>query len=507
VVLLGRDAEGKNRYNAVDNKNNAFVKDFIKNGSAPGGGYTDYWFVKKDGGEPMPKRSYTLLFEPFGWVVGTGNYIDDISIVVGQARNEIEAAVSRSVAVLYIVLPIMIAAGVIASIFFGKRISRPIVVISDQLDSISREGGDLTVTLPVDSKDETGKLAGSFNRFTEALRGIVFRIKQGTDTLSETGEDLASNLAESSAAVNQINGNVRNTRDRIIDQSSNVTETAAVVEQMTKNIESLDNMIENQAAGITESSSAIEEMISSMASITGTAERADKNVNELASSSANGKTKLNQMKSEIEAIARSSEKLMEANSLIENIASQTNLLAMNAAIEAAHAGESGKGFAVVADEIRKLAEMSAVQANAVREDIDGITRAIGTVVGVSKETETEFTNIIDAINVVKNTFLEVKNAMVEQSAGSNQVLEALQSMRDISVSVQSGSEEMTGGIKQMLESITTLSEITEEIKNSIEEISRGSEEIQKAVSAVADMGTRNREAINQVVTETEKFTV
>jgi methyl-accepting chemotaxis protein len=337
-------------------------------------------------------------------------------------------------AIILAVASFLIAAVIV--FFVVQAVTKPIVNVTDTLKDIAEGEGDLTRTINVKSKDETGDLAKYFNQTLEKIRVLIVTIKQQAVTLFDIGNNLSSNMTETAAAINEITSNIQSIKGRVINQSASVTETNATMEQITNQIDKVNEYVESQASSVAQSSSAIEEMLANIRSVTQTLVKNAENVSELSSASETGRSGLQEVAADIQEIARESEGLLEINSVMENIASQTNLLSMNAASEAAHAGEAGKGFAVVADEIRKLAENSSEQSKTISNVLKKIKTSIDKISVSTDNVLKRFEAIDSGVKTVSEQEENIRNAMEEQGEGSKQILEAVIQLNDITSKVK-----------------------------------------------------------------------
>ena len=412
------------------------------------------------------------------------------------------------------VLVSMIAIGsgtLFALILLVFLISRPIVrplrMSARLLEDIAHGDGDLTKRLPVRGEDETGTLALHFNAFMDKLETIVASLRSSGKALGETGAVLAASTEGVAAAVNEIAGSSRDINGKVERQSESVRQATVKVDEIARSIDGLDGMIEEQTASITQSSASIEEMVANISSVGKSVDRLGSNFETLLGASDAGRTSLGSLTAAIKAIAERSESLLETNKVIANIASQTNLLAMNAAIEAAHAGDAGAGFSVVADEIRKLAEMSAGRAKATAKELREIKGAVDGMVETSVGAETGFTKILELIRGLDGLRKEIEYAMSEQSTGSSQILEALGHMNGITAEIRSGSREMAQGGRTVREAMADIKNLSEEIESGMAGISRSAAAISTSMEAAAALSEANEEHIGKVLAEAAKFII
>ncbi|GHU03956.1 methyl-accepting chemotaxis protein [Spirochaetia bacterium] len=488
------------------------VGKLLKDGDAQlYGGHTDEVDEAARIGEParftvyssVLKTDLELVIQPFT-IAETGAHW---SLMLGTPKSLIMEQVDAMTR--FAILLGIISAVVVAVVIYlvVNSITKPIVKVALTLKDISEGEGDLTKTVELNSKDEVGDLARYFNATLGKIRDLVASIKKQAAALFDIGNELASNMTETAAAINEITANIQSIKGRVLNQSASVTETNATMEQMTVNIDKLNGHVEKQTSSVSRSSSAIEEMLANIQSVTQTLVKNSANVHELSEAAEVGRSGLQEVSTDIQEISRESEGLLEINSVMENIASQTNLLSMNAAIEAAHAGEAGKGFAVVADEIRKLAESSSTQSKTISTVLKKIKSSIDKITHSTDSVLNKFEAIDGGVKTVSDQEENIRNAMEEQSVGSQQILESIGQLNEVTQMVKNGSEEMLEGSRQVITEGRNLESATAEITNGMNEMSTGADQINLAVNEVNNLSGRNKENIDILVKEVSRFKI
>jgi methyl-accepting chemotaxis protein len=434
-----------------------------------------------------------------------GNTTTPWGLVLGIPSDVISGPVYNMLVVGVIIAALMLLLISAGAFILSRSISNPLKRMVLVLNDIGE--GDLTKRLEAHSRDEIGDMTRSFNTTLDKIRNLIMMIREKAQSLSTTGTKLSDNMGATATAINEITTNIQNMKTQVGNQGAAVEESGNIMKTISGNIAGLNTQIDSQAESVAQSSSAIEEMLANIQSVTQTLIKNADNVNDLANASGIGRAGLENVAVDIQEIARESEGLLEINAVMENIASQTNLLSMNAAIEAAHAGEAGRGFAVVADEIRKLAESSGKQSKTIsgvlkkiKDSIDKITRSTNEVLG-------KFAAIDGGVRTVSDQEENIRNAMEEQGQGSKQILDAVGRMNEITGGVKNSSEEMHSGSKEVIATSRTLESITQQITGGMNEMAAGAEQINAAVNQVNKISGQNKNDIDELIREVNKFKI
>lgn len=447
VVLLGKPAEGKSRIDLQDKKGKFLVKEIIENGRKDDGGYTDYWFPKAGSDTPLPKRGYSLEFKPWGWVVGTGNYIDDINKLISEQEKTAQHEFMTNI-VFFVVSAVII---ILACLGFGFWFANGIIGTIGGDPAYAAEivekvaGGDLGVTITLQG-NHPASLLQSIRHLVSSQRQMMEKIKGSADSLASASHEL------------------RATSDTMSHTTENVVSQAGTVATAGEEMSATSSDIASNCALAAENAGRATQMAKDGASVVmGTIqgmERIAHRVKETATS--------------VDALGNSSEQIGAIIGTIEDIADQTNLLALNAAIEAARAGEQGRGFAVVADEVRALAERTTRATKEISTMINGIQRETRTAVSSMEEGvqevsrgSAEAAKSGEALNIILDQIHEV-TAQINQIATAAE--EQTATTREISNNVHMINESVSGsarGVQELSMAAGNLSSLAEDLKGMV----------------------------------------
>ncbi len=411
VVLLGRqETEGKSRINLTSSDGKAFIKEMIENGRKDGGGFTDVMFAKPNQEVPLPKKNYTVTFEPYQWVVGTGIWIDYIDEQVAQFELRSKSNLQSSIFETFIVIIFLEIVITFVAMALSDRLITPIKKITDVLGVLSTgdfriiKGDEEEQNKYITRTDEIGVMA----RAVVTLRGNINQMMQqvinSAQQVAAASQQLTASADQSTIAINQVAHSIVTVASACTEQFNEVESAGRQADTLKENMDTVSqtlkvstNKIQDTARAAEEGGKSVENAVDQM-----------KKIETSVSASANV----------IAQLGEESDKIGKIVDAISEIAEQTNLLALNAAIEAARAGEHGKGFAVVADEVRKLAEQSQGSAREISELIGSIQAKAQDAVQSMQTGVKNVHNGAEAVNGAGKTFGEIIQMVTDVEQGS-----------------------------------------------------------------------------------------
>lgn len=419
--------------------------------------------------------------------------------------DHVSSAIFKPLIAVMIVIVVLFFAVLVSVIIF--KVIKPLKRVDAAVNNLASGDADLAQRIEVHGNDEFAEISTGINTFIEMLHKIVSELNLAQKELTAIGIDLGTNSQESASATAEIMANIAGVRKQSESQSEAVSNTTTILGRSAENVNNLENLVEAQAAGITESSAAIEQMLGNISSVTSSVRKMADSFKELGITVSDGKTKLANVDGKVNEIAEQSKMLIQANTIIAQIASETNLLAMNAAIEAAHAGKAGEGFSVVANEIRKLAETSSAQSKNINTELKEISSSIKDVVSLSKDSQVAFGQIVTHLDSTDVIIREIDNAMSEQENASRQIFSALSDMRNQSIEVNEMSHQVKDNIVAVTKDMDTVSQISSIILGSMDEMTAGAQQISTATQGVSDLAASTKENIDVMDSKLKLFRV
>ena len=476
VVLLGNDTEGTNRMDAVDTNGFAYIQAIINAGKQEDGGFTDYVFPREGETESSPKRAYSKAFEPFGWVLGTGNYTDDIDDDVLDVKNEFFSYESNSrmaiIGIAVVMEVILISVLTLITISIVKPLKKSLA----HIEEIAQ--GDFSKEFEQDllkRKDDFGQLADSLEKMRSEMNELIGEVK--SEALEITG------------MVQEIDTSLQALDDQIENVSATTEELAAGMEETAASSEEINAMsheIESAAKSIAERSQdganeadEIRERAVKIKKDTDENDRRTRSIHEEINESLTKALDDIKVVDQINVLAKS----------IMDITGQTNLLALNASIEAARAGEAGKGFAVVADEIRVLAEQSKAAVAHIQEVTVNVTAAVENLANdaerllefVGNDVVESLGGFAEMANSYNSDAANVDSLVTDFSASSEQLLASINGVMDAISDVSKTATEGATGTTDIAEKVGIVVQETEAIKQKAETTYHSAEKLQKNV--------------------------
>lgn len=472
IVLLGSSTEGTNRMESKDAKGNYLIKEIIQNGMKDDGGYTDYWFPKKGETKPLPKRSYSRLYKPFGWVIGTGNYVDDIDSIVSAKGTQLQKAFYSGLVTMGMLFVVVIIISAIAVLYFSKKITKPILFITKLVNKTSE------LDLVYDSefevihqfKDETGIIGEAVINLRKELRNIVGDIKKNSIEVLGYSDVLTTATKENVQSIDAVSIAIEELAKGAVEQSKDSQTGAERVSSLSEEIEE----VSRGSGEVKEYSESVKTAnLKGIEAIKHLSARLDENSDASKEISEN-----------IKILSQKSNSIGNIIGSIEAIAEQTNLLALNAAIEAARAGEAGKGFGVVAEEVRKLAEQTSISTRQISNVIEEIQNEIdkanismdkgnAMILEVDKsmdQTKTAFSTIEEAIEKTIGQINMLVGNVDNVDKDKDKIVEAIQGISAISEQSAASTEEISASMLEQAQNIEEISKTSEKLKQVVDNL-------------------------------------
>ncbi|MFC4259779.1 methyl-accepting chemotaxis protein [Marinobacter lacisalsi] len=412
--------------------------------AAAGNGFYAYeWPNPAAGGAIEPKLSYAVLIDDWDWMIGAGVYITDIEATLAKARAEIDENINQALIFILLATVVVIVIAAVLGGLVGRTVTRPLARVSDMMREVAEGDGDLTHRLPDEGNDELAVLCQRFNAFIAKIHGTIREVDETTRQVASAAEELSSVAEETRASV-QVQGSET---DQI---ASAITEMAATIHQISKNAN------EVQQAGA-DADRLSREGGQTMAGSQQSVAQLSQNILESATA--------------IEALAARSDDIQKVLDVIHEVTDQTNLLALNAAIEAARAGEHGRGFAVVADEVRQLARRSGESAGQIREMIDGFTSETRSAVdrmrssqGLSDETVERINHASSALSTIERSVEHIHDQVTQIAAAAEEQSQVAEEINKNVVRIVEAAQNSDAGVTQTNDASRELARLGERLR-------------------------------------------
>ncbi|MCR5762708.1 MAG: methyl-accepting chemotaxis protein [Treponema sp.] len=425
-----------------------------------------------------------------------------LSAVPVKKVNSTSDIMVRVLIVSNLIFAILIIAGACAYIYIGLR---PLKTLNKKMKFIAEGNADLTNRLKESGNNEIGEITRSFNSVMQKLQEVIKNIAASKDSITLASENLENCASNTDVEISKLTEAVENMQTKMNGQEASVFSTSSTTKKISESIQQMEGLIEEQNVASVKASTAVEQMVGNIQSVFQSTENMTRAFDNLKANSEKGLEANNTVKKKVEAVEVQSKTLGEANKIISNIAGQTNLLSMNAAIEAAHAGAAGMGFAVVAEEIRKLAEDSSKQSRSIKKQIENISKLIYEIVEASALADSINVNTESMMLETTNLVNSINTAMSEQTVGNSQILNSLKIMSEKAADVKKASQAVAKDNESVNKEIQLLNEETDEMRKALSKTAEVADDVIEIKNSLLNVADGTSRAVNEISNKINGF--